>query len=215
MPSSRRPTTRWSTASRRSTSGRSCSTRTRRGPRCRSPTSPGSPTSRARRCCSSATRPTAIRSPIRAARKAASGALKAPRETTTRVMRTAEGFAGLAAGGPRVSARPAQRRDRPRPARRLGRRPSCRRSRTRARSRERRSTTSSSRSRPGRCAASSPLAATRCPTTWSRWCRSASAGRTRSSSSGNRIATLLVRLPLGDRRPGRAPRQRCARRPRG
>ena len=43
-----------------------------------------------------------IRQPIRSARKAASGALKAPRESTTRVMRTAEGFAGLAAGGPRV-----------------------------------------------------------------------------------------------------------------
>src|SRR4051794_8014706 len=43
-----------------------------------------------------------IRQPIRSARKAARGALMAPRETTTRVMRTAEGFAGLAAGGPRV-----------------------------------------------------------------------------------------------------------------
>jgi diacylglycerol O-acyltransferase len=43
-----------------------------------------------------------IRQPIRSARKAASGALKAPRETTSQVMRTAEGFAGLAAGGPRV-----------------------------------------------------------------------------------------------------------------
>ena len=43
-----------------------------------------------------------IRLPIRSARKAAQGALMAPRETTSRVMRTAEGFAGLAAGGPRV-----------------------------------------------------------------------------------------------------------------
>jgi diacylglycerol O-acyltransferase / wax synthase len=41
-----------------------------------------------------------IRSPLRAARKAARGAITMPRETASRVMRTAEGFAGLAAGGP-------------------------------------------------------------------------------------------------------------------
>jgi diacylglycerol O-acyltransferase / wax synthase len=45
-----------------------------------------------------------IRSPLRAARKAATGAIAMPRETATRVMRTAEGFAGLAAGGPNATA---------------------------------------------------------------------------------------------------------------
>ena len=41
-----------------------------------------------------------ISTPMRAARKAALGALSVPRETAGRVMRTAESFAGLAAGGP-------------------------------------------------------------------------------------------------------------------
>jgi diacylglycerol O-acyltransferase len=41
-----------------------------------------------------------IRTPVRAARKAALTALSMPRETAGRVMRTAESFAGLAAGGP-------------------------------------------------------------------------------------------------------------------
>ena len=41
-----------------------------------------------------------ISTPVRAARKAALGALSMPRETAGRVMRTAESFAGLAAGGP-------------------------------------------------------------------------------------------------------------------
>ena len=41
-----------------------------------------------------------IRTPMRAASKAALGALSMPRETAGRVMRTAESFAGLAAGGP-------------------------------------------------------------------------------------------------------------------
>ncbi len=41
-----------------------------------------------------------VRSPLRRARATARGALTMPRETATRVMRTAEGFAGLAAGGP-------------------------------------------------------------------------------------------------------------------
>jgi diacylglycerol O-acyltransferase / wax synthase len=41
-----------------------------------------------------------IRSPMRAARKAALTAISMPRETAGRVMRTAESFAGLAAGGP-------------------------------------------------------------------------------------------------------------------
>jgi diacylglycerol O-acyltransferase len=41
-----------------------------------------------------------IRTPMRAARKAALSALGMPRETAGRVMRTAESFAGLAAGGP-------------------------------------------------------------------------------------------------------------------
>jgi len=41
-----------------------------------------------------------IRTPMRAARKAALGAISMPRETAGRVMRTAESFAGLAAGGP-------------------------------------------------------------------------------------------------------------------
>ena len=38
--------------------------------------------------------------PAAAARKTAHGALTMPRETANRVMRTAEGFAGLASGGP-------------------------------------------------------------------------------------------------------------------
>jgi WS/DGAT/MGAT family acyltransferase len=41
-----------------------------------------------------------IRTPLRTARRAAQSALSMPRETAGRVMRTAEGFAGLAAGGP-------------------------------------------------------------------------------------------------------------------
>ncbi|MFN8160906.1 MAG: wax ester/triacylglycerol synthase family O-acyltransferase [Solirubrobacterales bacterium] len=41
-----------------------------------------------------------VRRPIAAARRAAHGALSMPLDTATRVMRTAEGFAGLAAGGP-------------------------------------------------------------------------------------------------------------------
>jgi diacylglycerol O-acyltransferase / wax synthase len=41
-----------------------------------------------------------IRGPLRSARKAAGGALRMPRGTATSLMRTAEGFAGLAAGGP-------------------------------------------------------------------------------------------------------------------
>jgi len=41
-----------------------------------------------------------ISTPMRTARKAALGALSMPRETAGRVMRTAESFAGLAAGGP-------------------------------------------------------------------------------------------------------------------
>ena len=41
-----------------------------------------------------------IRTPMRTARKAALSALTMPRETAGRVMRTAESFAGLAAGGP-------------------------------------------------------------------------------------------------------------------
>ena len=41
-----------------------------------------------------------VRSPLRRARKTATEALTMPRETAGRVMKTAEGFAGLAAGGP-------------------------------------------------------------------------------------------------------------------
>src|SRR5687767_15026070 len=41
-----------------------------------------------------------IRKPLRSARKAAVEAITLPRETAGRVMRTAESFAGLAAGGP-------------------------------------------------------------------------------------------------------------------
>jgi diacylglycerol O-acyltransferase len=41
-----------------------------------------------------------IRTPVSAARKAALTAISMPRETAGRVMRTAESFAGLAAGGP-------------------------------------------------------------------------------------------------------------------
>jgi diacylglycerol O-acyltransferase / wax synthase len=41
-----------------------------------------------------------IREPLRSARKAATGALTMPRETAKRVVRTAEGFTGLAANGP-------------------------------------------------------------------------------------------------------------------
>ena len=41
-----------------------------------------------------------IRQPLRSARKAATEAIRMPGETASRVMRTAEGFVGLAAGGP-------------------------------------------------------------------------------------------------------------------
>jgi WS/DGAT/MGAT family acyltransferase len=41
-----------------------------------------------------------VRKPLRAARKAARGALTMPRGTASQVMKTAEGFAGLAARGP-------------------------------------------------------------------------------------------------------------------
>jgi diacylglycerol O-acyltransferase / wax synthase len=41
-----------------------------------------------------------VRTPLRRARETAQEALTMPRETANRVMRTAEGFAGLAAGGP-------------------------------------------------------------------------------------------------------------------
>ncbi|MGH2950721.1 MAG: wax ester/triacylglycerol synthase domain-containing protein, partial [Solirubrobacterales bacterium] len=44
--------------------------------------------------------PERIRRPLRSARKAAANALTMPRETATRVMRTAESFANLAASGP-------------------------------------------------------------------------------------------------------------------
>jgi diacylglycerol O-acyltransferase len=47
-----------------------------------------------------------VRRPLRSARKAATGALTMPRETASRVKRTAEGFAGLAAGGPGAPASP-------------------------------------------------------------------------------------------------------------
>jgi diacylglycerol O-acyltransferase / wax synthase len=43
-----------------------------------------------------------IRAPLNAARKAARGALTMPRGTASAVIRTAEGFASLAAGGPRA-----------------------------------------------------------------------------------------------------------------
>ena len=43
-----------------------------------------------------------IREPVRSARKAALSALTMPRDTASRLRRTAEGFAGLAAGGPAV-----------------------------------------------------------------------------------------------------------------
>ena len=45
-----------------------------------------------------------VRSPLRSARRAATGALTMPRETASRVRRTAEGFAGLASGGPSAPA---------------------------------------------------------------------------------------------------------------
>ncbi len=45
-----------------------------------------------------------IREPVRTARKAALSALTMPRDTANRLRRTAEGFAGLAAGGPAVPA---------------------------------------------------------------------------------------------------------------
>jgi len=43
-----------------------------------------------------------VRSPLRQARKTAQEALTMPRETASRVIKTAEGFAGLASGGPRA-----------------------------------------------------------------------------------------------------------------
>ena len=99
-PTSRRRTTRSSTASRPSTWGRSCSTRIPREPRSRSARSAGTPTSRARRCSSSAPPPRgfARRCAPPARRRAARSRM--PRGTASAVMRTAEGFANLAARGP-------------------------------------------------------------------------------------------------------------------
>jgi diacylglycerol O-acyltransferase / wax synthase len=47
-----------------------------------------------------------IREPLRLARQAATRAMTMPRKTATEVRRTAESFAGLAAGGPKVPASP-------------------------------------------------------------------------------------------------------------
>ena len=60
-----------------------------------------------------------IRAPLRAARKAAREALTMPRSTAGRVMKTAEGFAKLAASGPTRPAHLPQPGDRPRPPGRL------------------------------------------------------------------------------------------------
>ena len=92
-----------------------------RPPRSRSARSAGSPTSRAPSCCSSAMRPTGSARPLRVARKAAREALTMPRSTAGRVMRTAEGFAKLAASGPTAPRDLPQPGDRPRPPGRLRR----------------------------------------------------------------------------------------------
>ncbi len=112
-----------------------------------------------------------IRAPLRAARKTAREALTMPRSTAGRVMRTAEGFAKLAASGPTAPEDVHQRGGRPRPPGRLRRhrpRPAEGASR---RAPERPSTTSSSPSPPAPCGGCSSAAASRCRRTSSPSCR--------------------------------------------
>ena len=77
-----------------------------------------------RRCGWCARSPTGSASRCKVARGAVRETISTPRSTATRVVRTAESFARLAASGPAAPAHLPQRRDRPRPAGRLSARPS-------------------------------------------------------------------------------------------
>ena len=102
---SRRPTTRSSTASRRSTWGRSCSTRIPRAPRspiAEEPPEPDAPSPEMLFVRAASER---IRAPLRRAPARRRGARsRCPAETASRVMRHAEGFAELAVGRPELPA---------------------------------------------------------------------------------------------------------------
>ena len=143
-----------------------------------------------------------IRAPLRAARKAARAALTMPRSTAGRVMRTAEGFARLAASGPTAprtflnqeigrDRRVAFVDDRARAAqgdaRRFGR------------DRQRRDP----RDRGRRPAAAVRAARRRGPrSSWSRLVPMSIRRPGEDLELGNRIATLLVRLPIAEPDPG-------------
>ena len=151
-----------------------------------------------------------------AARKAARGALTMPRETAARVMRTAEGFAGLAAGGPERTAQRAQRRDRARPPGRLGRGRAAGDQGRAHRSRGRRSTTSSSRSPPGALRRFlGRIGGDEVPDYLVALVPVSIRRPDEELELGNRITTILVRLPLGEPRPGERAWRQSARRPRG
>ena len=170
-PTSTRPTTRSSTGSPRSTSARSSSTRPRTGTEVEVTEERWEPDEPSPELLFVRDASDRIRAPLRVARKAAREALTMPRSTAGRVMRTAEGFAKLAASGPTAprtflnqeigrdrrvafvdtelellkSIRGDLRGDRQR------RHPLGRRRR--------------------RCGGCSSAAARSCPSTWSRWCR--------------------------------------------
>ena len=141
-----------------------------------------------------------IRNPLRVARKAAREALVMPRSTATRVMRTAESFAKLAASGPAVSQDVPQRRDRPRPPRRLReRRP------RRAQGRAPRRRDGQRRHPLGRRGGAAPrrssAAASSLPPQIVALVPMSIRRPEEENELGNRIATLLVALPIGETDP--------------
>ena len=156
-----------------------------------------------------------IRSPLRAARKATLEALTMPRSTAGRVMRTAEGFAKLAAGRADRAAHLPQPGDRARPAGRV-RRQRARRAEGDARRLAgatvndvilsvsagalRRCFERRGEAVPDELVALVPMSVRR---------------PDEELELGNRIATLLVRLPVGRARPAPAARQLATTRPRG
>ena len=142
-----------------------------------------------------------VRRPLRRARKAAQEALTMPRETAGRVMRTAEGFAGLAAGGPSAPKTFLNARDRARPASRLRWRQL---DQLKAGARRREATVNDvilavatgalrriferrGEAVPDQLVALVPMCIRR---------------PDEQHDLGNRIATLMVALPLGERDPG-------------
>ena len=139
------------------------------------------------------------------------GALTMPTETAKRVMKTAEGFAGLAAGGPELPAEPASTSRSGATARVAFGRGELQALKD-ARGDERRDgQRRDPRGRRGRAAALlRAAAATRSPSTSSRWSRSASAAPTSTSSwaTGSRRSWSACRWASRDPRaaPGVDPR---------